>query len=183
MPHNSLAAGQRFPALKLPLLRPGSDAALFDVSKPKAPYDWKLVLVYRGAHCPLCTRYLGELNEALPDLHALGVDVVAVSADPKDKAISQIQPLNLDFDVAYGLSIAQMKSLGLYISNPRSAEETDRPFAEPGLFVINSEGKVQIVDTSNAPFVRPEIKTLVMGLGFIRNPDNNYPIRGTYDAD
>ena len=183
MSHTSLAAGQAFPELKLPLLGANSDAALTDVSKPKAPYDWKLILVYRGAHCPLCTRYLGELNDALPEINALGIDVVAVSVDPEVKAASQIAKVTPVYDVAYGLSIAQMQSLGLYISSPRSPEETDRPFAEPGLFVVNGDGKVQIVDTSNAPFVRPEIKTLIMGLGFIRNPENNYPIRGTYHAD
>jgi hypothetical protein len=73
-----------------------------------------------------------------------------------------------------------MQTLGLYISNPRSDQETDHPFAEPGLFVINSDGDVQVVDLSNNPFVRPDLLTLVNGLKWIRNPDNNYPIRGTY---
>jgi hypothetical protein len=61
------------------------------------------------------------------------------------------------FPVAYGLSPDQMRTLGLYISEPRSAQETDRPFAEPGLFVVNPEGKVQIVEISNAPFARPDL--------------------------
>ena len=73
-----------------------------------------------------------------------------------------------------------MKELGLYISHPRSAEEHDRPFAEPGLFVVNSEGLIQVVNISNAPFARPDLSSLVMGLTFIRDPENNYPIRGTY---
>ena len=34
----------------------------------------------------------------------------------------------------------QMLALGLYVSEPRSEEETDRPFAEPGVFVINADG-------------------------------------------
>ncbi|WP_206020088.1 hypothetical protein [Pseudomaricurvus alkylphenolicus] len=41
-------------------------------------------------------------------------------------------------------------------------------------------GKVQLVDISNAPFVRPDLQSLVKGLAFIRNPENNYPVRGTY---
>ena len=73
-----------------------------------------------------------------------------------------------------------MKTLGLYISHPRSARETDRPFAEPGLFVINGDGKVQVTDISNAPFARPDLESLVGGLKFIRDPANQYPIRGTY---
>lgn len=74
-----------------------------------------------------------------------------------------------------------MQELGLYISVPRSEKETDHPFAEPGLFVVNDKNEVQVVDISNASFARPELETLVSGLRFIRDPENNYPIRGTYE--
>ncbi len=68
----------------------------------------------------------------------------------------------------------------VYISDPRSPQETDHPFSEPALFVVNNEGNVHVADISNNPFVRPELETLVSGLGWIRNPDNNYPIRGMH---
>jgi hypothetical protein len=70
-----------------------------------------------------------------------------------------------------------MRQLGVYISNPRSPTETDRPFSEPGLFITNPAGVLQIVDVSNAPFSRPNLQTLLAGLKFLL--DNNYPIRGT----
>lgn len=89
--------------------------------------------------------------------------------------------LSVSFPIAYGLTIEQMQQLGLYISHPRSAKETDHPFAEPGLFVINDKGQAQVIDISNGPFVRPELSVLLSGLTFIRNPENNYPIRGTYE--
>ncbi len=73
----------------------------------------------------------------------------------------------------------QMRALGLYISEPRSPQETDRPFAEPGLFVINPEGKLQIIDISNAPFARPDLATVLMGIKLIQ--EKSYPIRGTLD--
>jgi len=71
-----------------------------------------------------------------------------------------------------------MNTLGLYISEPRSEKETDHPFAEPGVFVVNADGEIQIVDISNAPFARPELEALANGLAFIRK--NDYPIRGTH---
>jgi hypothetical protein len=43
---------------------------------------------------------------------------------------------------------------------------------------VNSEGKLHVVDISNNPFVRPELQSLISGLDWIRNPANNYPIRG-----
>ena len=128
------------------------------------------------------TSFLKELNVLLGDFNALGVDGVAVSADPAEKARDHMALVRPDFRVGYDMTPSQMRALGLYISDPRSPEETDRPFAEPGIFVVNADGLVQVTDISNAPFARPDIKTLLGGLRFIRNPENNYPIRGAFAA-
>ena len=171
-----LSPGKVFPQMTLAKFGGGKVV----LGRPSDPDSWQLVVVYRGKHCPLCTDYLMELNQLLPELEALHVDVVAVSADPEEKATIQLTKVNPKFDVGYDLSVEQMQALGLYISHPRSPEEHDRLFAEPGLFMINSEGAIQIVDISNAPFTRPILKTVLMGLKFLRDPANNYPIRGTY---
>lgn len=175
MTSKKLSAGQKFPTLSVDKLEGGK----LDFLNPKGDCDWLLVVVYRGKHCPLCTQYLSTLNELLPKFNELGVDVVAMSADPEEKALIQINEVKPNFDIGYDLSIEQMQTLGLYISNPRSEAETDRPFAEPGLFVINSSNEIQLIDISNAPFLRPELMSVIRGLGFIRNPENKYPIRGT----
>ncbi|MCW9035274.1 MAG: AhpC/TSA family protein [Rhodospirillales bacterium] len=175
---SKLKAGAKFPVITVEKLGGGE----ITLSTPSSGFDWKLVVVYRGKHCPICTRYLGELNDALSDFNALGIDVVAVSADPQDKTTDQMALVNPNFDVGYNLTIEQMQKLGLYISQPRSAQETDRPFAEPGLFLINGDGNLQVIDISNAPFARPDLKSLLKGFKFIRNPENNYPIRGTHTA-
>jgi len=138
-------------------------------------------VVYRGKHCPICTEYLVQLNELLEDFNAVGVDVVALSADSEDRVKMQIPELSLKFQVGYDLSIEQMRALGLYITTPRSEAESNRPFAEPGLFIINEKKQTQIIDISNIAFGRPELKTLLRGLVHIRKPENNYPIRGTYE--
>jgi len=70
-----------------------------------------------------------------------------------------------------------MRALGLYISEPRSPRETDRPFPEPALFVVNPQGNIQIIDISNAPFARPDLNGVLKGLKFIQ--EKQYPIRGT----
>ena len=170
------AAGETFPAIIVSDTKGGE----INLSEPTMPHDWRVVVVYRGKHCPICTRYLTEFNAMVPKLSELGIDLVAVSADTQEKAKTHMRDVEPAYPVGYGLSVGQMQQLGLYISEPRSPEETDRAFAEPGLFVINDKGQLQVVDISNAPFARPNLESLVMGLGFIRNPDNNYPIRGTY---
>jgi peroxiredoxin len=96
------------------------------------------VIVYRGKHCPICTRYLDTLNELLPKFNELGVDAIAVSADTQERATLQLADIKNDFAVGYDMSIEQMQSLGLYISDPRSDKDSDRPFPEPGLFMITN---------------------------------------------
>jgi len=139
-----------------------------------------MVVVYRGRHCPMCTRYLNQLEGFVAELAEIGVDVAAVSGDSPAQLARHRDKLDVTFPLFRGLSVAQMKEIGLYISDPRSPQETDHPFSEPGLFVINEHGTLQVIDISNNPFVRPELKTLVSGLRWIRDPENNYPIRGTH---
>jgi peroxiredoxin len=171
MTHHTLEAGQCLPAIALPLTIGGT-------IKLDEHDRWRLIIVYRGKHCPICKTYLGGLNAMLDDFGAAGVDVVAVSGDPKEKAVVEAEEEGWTFPVAYDLSVEQMRELGLYISQPRSDHETDRPFPEPALFVINPTGQLQIIDVSNAPFARPDLVMVLKGLKFIIEKD--YPIRGTH---
>lgn len=138
---------------------------------------WQMVVVYRGKHCPLCRKYLKTLDGLLDEFKAADTAVVAISGDPKEKAESEAAEEGWRFPVGYGLTTAQMRALGLYISEPRSPQETDRQFPEPGLFVVNPDGKAQIIDISNAPFARPDLPAILAGVKFVR--EKGYPIRGT----
>jgi peroxiredoxin len=171
MPATKLAAGEAFPDIRVPRLG-GGELAL------AAQAGWRLLVVYRGKHCPLCKPYLKTLDGLLEEFAAAGVAVAAVSADPKEKAEADMAEFGWRFALGHDLSVAQMQALGLYVSAPRSAQETDRPFAEPGLFLINPKGQVQIVDISNAPFARPDLAAIARGARRIREID--YPIRGTH---
>ena len=169
--------GADFPVINLPTL----DGTEVEIGKPSQGFDWRLVVVYRGRHCPMCTKYLNQLTRFVEQLKDIKVDLIAVSGDSKAQLESHMASLEINFPVAYGLSTEQMKALGAYISDPRSPEETDHPFAEPALYVINENGQVQVVDISNNPFVRPDLATLTRGLGWIKDPSNNYPIRGMHN--
>jgi peroxiredoxin len=165
-----IEAGSHFPDLSWPKVGGGT-------IDPASTPGWRLLVVYRGKHCPLCKRYFKTLEGLLDDFTAAGVSVVAVSADPAEKAQADVNEHGWRFPVGYGLTTDQMRRLGIYISAPRSPQETDRPFAEPALFAINPDGKVQIVDISNAPFSRPDLSAILHGLKFVR--EKQYPIRGT----
>ena len=169
-----LEAGAPFPSITKSAL----DGSTRDLSKPLDGKDWQMVVVYRGRHCPLCTRFLNEITEYKARLEAINIDLVAVSGDSQEQLEEHTSRLEVNFPLFFGLTLEEMKSLGLYISHPRSEQETDHPFAEPGLYVINEHGTLQVVDISNNPFVRPDLENLVSGLEWIRK--NDYPIRGTY---
>lgn len=167
---SKLQAGSAMPKLSLPKVG-GGEIALGETGR------WQMIVVYRGQHCPICRRYLKALDDLLDQFQALGTDVVAISSDPREKADVEAREEGWRFPVGYGLTPEQMRNLGLYISEPRSPQETDRPFAEPGLFVVNPQGRAQIIDVSNAPFARPDLHAVLNGLKFVQ--EKNYPIRGT----
>ncbi|MBT8447470.1 MAG: hypothetical protein HKO62_01660 [Gammaproteobacteria bacterium] len=50
----------------------------------------------------------------------------------------------------------------------------------PPISVFNADGNVHAVDISNKRFVRPDQATLVSRLKWIRDPKNDYPVRGSY---
>lgn len=135
-----------------------------------------MLVVYRGRHCPRCKRYLNKLSAMLGDWTAV-MDVVVVSADTQEKAAADKAEFGWAFDLCHGLTEAQMRALGLYVSEPLSEAETTGLFAEPGTFAIRPDGTLMLVDISNGPASRPDLDELLDGMKF--NIENNRPARGT----
>lgn len=169
MQSTKMVAGAPFPQMFWPTVEGGK----LDLASGTG---WRLLVVYRGKHCPLCKGYLKTLNDLSSEFETAGIAVSVLSADPLEKAQADVAKYGWKFPVGHDLTPNQMRVLGLYISEPLSGQETDRPFAEPGLFVINPDGRAQIIDISNAPFVRPDLKALLGGLQFVIARD--YPVRG-----
>jgi len=138
---------------------------------------WRMLVVYRGQHCPMCRKYLDQPNELLPAFRERGIGVAVVSADSHDKAEREAREEGWQFPVAYDLPIDHMRRLGLYISDPESPRQTDRPFAEPALFVVNPQGRTQVIAVTNAPFSRPDLAVVLDGLKMAQ--DDRAPIHGT----
>ncbi|AOU97959.1 thioredoxin peroxidase [Acidihalobacter yilgarnensis] len=167
---NKLHPGEKFGLLAFK--RYGGDTFTFG-----EPGQWQALFVFRGQHCPICRSYLKEIEEHFSDLRELGISVAVVSADSEEQTRITAEAIESSFPLLYGMDEPTMQALGLYISEPRSSAETDHRFPEPGLFIVNPEGVLHLVDIANAPFIRPDIKRLVGGLKFIFK--NDYPIRGT----
>lgn len=171
MTTNRPRVGEQIEALSFPAIEGGGSIT---VGNPKD--RWTTLFVYRGRHCPRCKRYLNKLNDTLPAWLS-EMDVVVVSADTKEKALADRQEFGWNFDLGYGLTEAQMRSLGLYVSKPLSEAETTHLFSEPGTFVIRPDGSLMLADISNGPAARPDLEELLDGMKF--NIANNRPVRGT----
>lgn len=157
-----------------PLSFPSVSGGTLEVGQAKE--RWTMLFVYRGRHCPRCKRFLNKLNAMLSEWSAV-LDVVVVSSDTEEKALADKEEFGWTFELGYGLTLEQMRSLGLYVTEPLSEAETTGLFAEPGAFGIRPDGSLMLVDISNGPAARPDLEELLDGMTF--NINNNRPARGT----
>ena len=141
------------------------------------PGGWQALFVIRGQHCPICKAYLSEIEKRRDLFSKLAISLAAVSADSEEQSRLIADAAKPGFPLLYDMDEASMQRLGLYVSEPRSPQETDHRFPEPALFVVNPAGALHLVDVANAPFLRPDLDRLAGGLRFII--ENSYPIRGT----
>jgi len=139
--------------------------------------NWTLLVVYRGKHCPRCKKYLNILNEMRAHWETAGFDISVVSADSVEKAQADQAEFGWGFDLGYNLTEDQMGTLGVYVTDPLSPDETDKRFAEPGIFVLREDGSLIVVAISNGPAARPDLAELLDGMIF--NKKNKRPHRGT----
>ncbi len=53
--------------------------------------QWQMIVVYRGKHCPVSRNYLASLQQVMGELDELGVEVIAVSSDGRERAESFVR--------------------------------------------------------------------------------------------
>ncbi len=140
------------------------------------PSALTMLVFYRGLHCPICKTYLRDLDRKLAEFEKLGVAVVAVSTDDRERAEQTRADWDLEhLTIAYGLGIEQARQWGLFIS---AAVKDDEPtlFAEPGLFLIRPDGTLYAASVQTMPFARPQFSEVLAAIGFVIKKD--YPARG-----
>lgn len=147
------------PSLAVKLLD-GTNWTLADAK----PQTFQLIVVYRGLHCPVCKTYLGELEAKLPDFAKLGTDVVAISADDRERALRAKAEWGLaNLAVGYDLPIDTARDWDLFIST--AIREGEPPvFTEPGLFLTKPDGTIFYASRGSAPWGRPPIDQVLRGI-------------------
>jgi peroxiredoxin len=172
---NHLIPGQPFPHLDLPRAAGGRVN-----SGDFKPGFMTLLNVYRGLHCPRCARQLGDIVANKARFDALGVEVVSISTDPRDRAEKAVAEWGLgDMAVGYDLPIATARSLGLFIS--RTIREAEPAlFVEAAVFYIRRDGVLWGSSINSFPFLRPTAEQLLDAVEMASG--RNYPPRGDVAA-
>lgn len=166
------------PSLNVPLVSGGRFVL---GAAPGERFD--LIVFYRGLHCPVCAKYLVELERLHAEFVSRGVQVVAVSSDTEERGQQmavKVQATGTKF--AYGLSLRNARQWGLYISTSRGKtsigiEEPDL-FSEPGVFLVRPDGSLYYGAVQTMPFARPQFQDLLGAIDFAISKD--YPARGEY---
>ena len=148
----------------------------------QTPEHFTLVVFYRGLHCPICSKYLGDLDRKLDEFAKHGVTAIALSSDgegPGTRSQVQLWGLN-NLTIGYGVSLDVARSWGLYISTSRGTTSSGHVepdlFPEPGLFLVRPDGTLYFGSVQTMPFARPGFADILGALGFVIK--NDYPARG-----
>lgn len=167
---------QSVPDLSLPLVGGGRWTLA-----ERRPAAFTMIVFYRGLHCPICSRYLADLERRFEAFVERGVDPVAVSTDGEERARQAVQVWKLErLPVAWGLGIEEARAWGLYLSagigkTSTGIEEPER-FAEPGLFLVRPDRTLYWAAVQTMPFARPSWAEVLQAIEIVQA--KNYPARG-----
>src|SRR5215831_12775934 len=97
------------PTLELKAL----DGSTFELSK-QHPDTFTMIVFYRGLHCPVCRRYLTELDGMMDEFGKRGVVVCVASSDTRERAEQTRVDWRLkNINLAYALPLETAREWGL----------------------------------------------------------------------
>lgn len=169
------------PALNVPLTTGGRFVL---GAAPGERFD--LIVFYRGLHCPICAKYLMELERLAPEFAQRGVNILAVSSDDEERGKQMAEKVKAGaVKFAWGLGLRNARQWGLYISTSRGKTsigiEEPALFSEPGVFIVRPDGTLYYGAVQTMPFARPSFQDLLGAIDFAIAKD--YPARGEYTGE
>ena len=162
---------QIVPDLSVPLLN-GESWSLHR----QQPRQFTMMVFYRGHHCPVCRFYLNKLSAYLSQFEERGINVIAISADTKEKALqSQHEWHTGRLPIGYNFPVEEARELGLFISKGFKKHEPDL-FFEPAVLIVRPDNTLYSIILQSMPFGRPHMDDLLQTFDYII--EENYPPRG-----
>jgi len=112
---------------------------------------------YRGAWCPYCNLELKAWDKALPELNALGANLLSITPNTKEKSAELLQENPFGFDILWDRDNQVAKNYGLVFTLPESLRTIYQDFGInlpafdgnkryelplPATYVIDSSGSI-----------------------------------------
>lgn len=167
---------QVVPALSVPLAGGGRWSLA-----EQNPENFTLVVFYRGLHCPICAKYLNDLDSKVEAFAKHGVTAIAISGDDAGRAETTKTKWRLpNLALGYGLDLDTARRWGLYISAGHGTTSAGVPepplFIEPGIFLVRADGTLYFSSVQTMPFARPHFADILTAVEFV--VARSYPARG-----
>lgn len=117
-----------------------------------------VISFYRGAWCPYCNLELQSLQAILPDIRELGANLIAISPNSPDDALTTKEKHDLDFHILTDQDNLIAKEFGLVVNVEGKIKEvmlsagvdldkfngnTDWQIPIPATYIVNHDGIVQ----------------------------------------
>ena len=100
----------------------------------QTPENFTLVVFYRGLHCPICSKYIAELDKLSGDFAEIGVSVLALSSDTRERAEQARDDWGIgNIDIGYGVTTEQARDWGLHRSAGRGLTSIEEAASRLGL--------------------------------------------------
>lgn len=133
------------------------------------PQMLTLLVFYRGLQCPICRKWLGELERLLPEFERRGVSVIALSTDTRGRADQAKRDWGLaNLRIGCGVEPEDARKAGVYISEGRgvakSGIEEMTLFTEPAVLAVKPDGMLYMAWTQSGPHARPHMSEVLSAL-------------------
>lgn len=111
--HRALRAGAPMPDFALP--NQYGEQRRFTDYLQKSPV---VLNIYRGGWCPYCNLEMKALHQALPQIEALGAQLVGLAPETPDKALATAQRHQINIDILSDAGNQVAERLGLVFTLP-----------------------------------------------------------------
>jgi peroxiredoxin len=121
-----------------------------------------VVVFYRGHWCGACRQHLDALRTAVLTMEDAGAAVLAISAEPLERARASAEADGLPFTI---LSDEELVAIDRYgVRHEGEPEAGGKAIARPSLFVLDRGGIVRFAHVGEDPLDRPTIRLILLAL-------------------
>jgi peroxiredoxin len=103
-----------------------------------------VVMFYRGEWCPVCNKYLSEINESLPAIKAKGATVLVISPELPQNAMKTKEDTKSDFIIIADTSLRILKDYDVLFDVTDKYQKKIKTYLKTDIAENNGKEKAQL---------------------------------------